>query len=270
MIRNKKKFKKSIYISLIIIFIVCLVFFSYKIILNIKDKNSIKNQEKDLNKIIDIVEIENGENINPPSDKEDMYWKFLKYSMIDVNIEDLKNVNKDVNGWLYVNNTNVNYPIVQSSDNDYYLNHQLDKKYNSAGWIFMDYRNNSIMNNNKNTIIYGHGLYNNALFGSLKNTIKDKWFKNNKNLVIKSVDNSYSYLWQIFSIYTIPTTSDYIITDFNNDDEYVNFLDLISNRSIYNFNVNLNKDDKIITLSTCYNSSTKLVIHAKLIKLANR
>ena len=73
-------------------------------------------------------------------------------------------------------------------------------------------------------------------------------------------------MWQIFSTYKIPTTSDYIKTSFISDDEYMAFLETIKNRSEFNFNVDLNSDDKILTLSTCYNDTEKMVVHAKLIK----
>ena len=72
-------------------------------------------------------------------------------NMIDINFNELKNINNDVKGWIKVNGTNINYPFVQSKNNKYYLTHSFDKSYNSAGWLFLDYRNN-----NKNTIIYAH------------------------------------------------------------------------------------------------------------------
>lgn len=73
-------------------------------------------------------------------------------------------------------------------------------------------------------------------------------------------------LWQIFSVYKIKTETYYITTNFNSDDEYVEFLNTIKGRSLYNFNTNLSKDDKILTLSTCYSDSERTVVHARLIK----
>lgn len=73
-------------------------------------------------------------------------------------------------------------------------------------------------------------------------------------------------LWQIFSIYHIPTTSDYLQTDFYNDNEYQNFLDMIKNRSNHKFNTNVGSNDNILTLSTCYNDNDKMVVYAKFIK----
>ena len=73
-------------------------------------------------------------------------------------------------------------------------------------------------------------------------------------------------LWQIFSIYHIPTSSDYLKTNFSTDDEYKEFINVIKNRSIYKFNTEVTTNDKILTLSTCYRTNEKLVVHAKLIK----
>jgi len=73
-------------------------------------------------------------------------------------------------------------------------------------------------------------------------------------------------LWQIFSIYVIDSTSDYLIINFDNENVYNNFLSKITNRSIYDFKTIINTKDKIITLSTCYNKTQKIVVHAKLIK----
>ena len=121
----------------------------------------------------------------------------------------------------------------------------------------MDYRNN-IKNIGKNTIIYAHGRQDGSMFGNLKNTLKDKWYKNTNNHIINLSTKHENMLWQIFSIYKIKTTNDYIQTDFQEETSFNNFL------------TNLTKDDNILTLSTCYNEKEKVVIHAKLIKTKKR
>ena len=73
-------------------------------------------------------------------------------------------------------------------------------------------------------------------------------------------------LWQIFSVYIIETESYYITTNFNNDSDYLEFLETMKNRSKYDFNTELSSNDRIITLSTCYDDDRKTVVHAKLIK----
>ena len=106
------------------------------------------------------------------------------------------------------------------------------------------------------------------MFGSLKNTLMSNWLNDkNKHLIYTSTENQNS-IWQIFSIYIIPTTDDYLTINFENN--FSDFTKKITNRSIYNFNVSLSDNDKILTLSTCYNKDKKLVLHAKLVKFQLR
>ena len=104
------------------------------------------------------------------------------------------------------------------------------------------------------------------MFGSLKNILTSSWIKNTDNYVVKLSTEYENTLWQVFSVYRIPTTSDYVKISFSSDDEYSNFINLIKNRSQHNFNTNVEVSDRILTLSTCYNNDDKVVLHAKLIK----
>lgn len=217
--------------------------------------------------IEEVTDDENTEIIEQPItiDKNAPYWNFIKMNLIDADFNELKQINKEVRGWIQVNGTNINYPYVQASDNDFYLNHSFDKSSNGAGWIFMDYRNNS-QEFDKNTIIYGHGRSNTSMFGTLKNILKSSWFKDSNNYVIKLATEQENSLWEVFSIYKIPTTSDYLQIKFSSDEEFQNFANKLIERSAYNFNTPVNSTDKIITLSTCWNDEEKVVMHAKLIK----
>ena len=197
------------------------------------------------------------------------YEKYANMNMINVNFDNLKNINPDTVGWLYVPGTEINYPFVQTINNDYYLKHSFDKSSNKKGWVFLDFRNN-IDNLSKNTVLYAHGLVNNQMFGSMRRTIKKGWYENKSNNIIKiSTPSTYQY-WQVFSVYTIKPESYYITTDFNTDDEYNNFLNELKKRSVYNFNVSLTTNDKILTLSSCYDDEKRMVLHAKLINIINK
>lgn len=217
--------------------------------------------------IEEVTDDENTEIIEQPItiDKNAPYWNFIKMNLIDADFNELKQINKEVRGWIQVNGTNINYPYVQASDNDFYLNHSFDKSSNGAGWIFMDYRNNS-QEFDKNTIIYGHGRSNTSMFGTLKNILKSSWFKDSNNYVIKLATEQENSLWEVFSVYKIPTTSDYLQIKFSSDEEFQNLANKLIERSAYNFNTPVNSTDKIITLSTCWNDEEKVVMHAKLIK----
>ena len=195
--------------------------------------------------------------------------KLIHYSQELKDFNNLKTINTDIKGWLQVNGTNIDYPFVQAKDNKYYLTHSLDKSKNSAGWVFLDYRND-INNLSKNTIIYAHGRLDSIMFGTLKNILKDDWLKNSNNHIIKLASENENTLWQVFSVYHIETTNDYIKVGFNSNEEFLNWTKILINRSAYNFNIDINENDKILTLSTCYNDKEKLVLHARLIKKETR
>jgi len=267
------KIKNIFIISLILILFSSLLISSMNIIKWFKDNkktsviiNKIENSTAPINKI----DSENTEIIQNEDIKEtDPYWDYIKMNLMEVNFDELYKLNHEVKGWIQVNGTNVNYPFVQTNNNDFYLTHDLEKKWNDAGWIFMDYRNNSV-EFDKNTIIYGHARLDTTMFGSLKNIIKSKWYNNKDNYIVKLSTPTHNTMWQVFSVYHIPTTNDYIQTTFYSDEDYENFLNLIKNRSIANFKTTVNINDKILTLSTCYRNDEKIVLHAKLIKKETR
>lgn len=270
--QKKKKIKikwfNIIILSTIMAAIIIIILLSLKTVKWKIDSNRLKEQINNINEIIkpvDIKDTNETEIIKPTEEikKDNPYLDYIKMNMIDVNFEELKKINSDVKGWIKVNGTNVNYPFVQTSDNKYYLTHTFNKSYNQAGWVFQDYRNKE---DNKHTILYAHGRSDKTMFGSLKDILTNDWLKNKNNFVIKMSTLEENTLWQIFSIYRIPTTSDYLQIDFKNDDNFLEFTNMLKNRSSYNFNTNVSKNDKILTLSTCYNNKEKMVIHAKLIK----
>ena len=274
-IKKIRKLKKKNLIVLIIFFIslIILGITIYKICLWYKDNKSIDKQVNKINEVVDIKTKEDSDNTKiikqDNIEKSNPYWDYIKMNMIDVDFNKLKKVNNDTKGWIQINGTNVNYPFVQTNNNDYYLNHAFDKSKNGGGWVFLDYRNN-LSNNEKNTILYGHGRQNKTIFGSLKNILNSNWVNNTNNFVIKLSTEYENTLWQIFSIYRIPTTNDYIQTDFKDNTEFLEFANMLLNRSDYNFNTTVNKNDQILTLSTCYNDDDKIAIHAKLIKKETR
>ena len=128
---------------------------------------------------------DNTELVNDTNEEETSdYWYYIKFPLIDVDINKLKEKNSDTVGWINVNNTNINYPYVQGKDNNYYLDHSFNKKYNEAGWVFLDYRNDKNLSN-KNNILYAHSRLDKTMFGSLSKTLKSNWY-NNKILTLST------------------------------------------------------------------------------------
>ena len=275
---KKKKLKpKWKNIILLIIILVCIItlFISTKDIIKwMIDSNKTEEQIEKITEMVEIEEVEESENTEiieqkeePP--KENPYWDYIKMNMINVNFNELKQKNQDTKGWIQVNGTNINYPFVQANDNKFYLNHTYNKTYNSAGWVFLDYRNN-INELSRNTIIYAHGRLDTTMFGSLKNILSSGWLNNTNNYVVKLSTETENTLWQVFSIYHIPTTNDYIKVNFSSNNEFNKWSKMLLDRSAHNFNTIINENDKVLTLSTCFNDKEKVVLHAKLIKKETR
>lgn len=181
----------------------------------------------------------------------------------NINFNMLKKQNEDTVAWIKVNNTNVKYPVVKAKDNSFYLTHSFDKSNNSAGWIFADYKN-KFDDTDKNIVIYGHNRRDGSMFSSLKNALNPNWYNNdlNRNILLYTENKEYNY--EIFSIYKIESEDYYIKTEFNDENDFEDFLNTITKRSVQDFGVNVSKDDSILTLSTCANNNKyRVVIHAK-------
>ncbi len=241
-------------------------------IVEFKEVEAIKN---DLNKIVEntnpkeIIDKKNEDNkqeILENNDNNEENPPEIKL-ITNENLAALLVKNEEIVGEVKVNNTEVDYHVVQAKDNDYYLTHNINKEKNVNGWIYMDYRNNS-MNLDKNTILYGHNkLYSRVMFSSLHDTLNKKWYTNPENQIITFNTLYENMEFKIFSIYRVPKTNDYLKVFFKDDTEFLDFTSMITKRSIYDFKVPINKDDKIITLSTCSGNyaTNRLVIHAVLI-----
>ena len=178
----------------------------------------------------------------------------------------LKDVNPDMVGWLTVKGTKIDYPIVKTDNNSYYLTTNFYKESDYNGWVFMDYRNNPT-DLDANTIIYAHNRYSSGImFGSLSKVQKKSWFDNEENHYITFNTMEKVQKWKVFSYYNIKVTSDYLKTFFKNDKEHEKFIKMITNRSKKNFKTKVTTEDKILTLSTCYDTDARFVVHAVLVE----
>lgn len=194
---------------------------------------------------------------------QEVKYEDLETKEEKIDFAKLMATNKETVGWIEIKDTRVNYPIVKHNNNSYYLFHSFDHSINDAGWIFLDYRND-FSKMKSNNIIYAHGRVDGSMFGSLKYLLNDDYYKNKDHKVYLYTLGK-NYVFEVFSFYVVETTDDYLKVDFN-DGEFTKFTKKLISRSRYNFNVGVAEDDKIITLSTCYNNREKLVLHAKLIE----
>ena len=246
---SKRRLKKKYVIILITIFtIICLVGLIYSLM-------NIINWKKDVDDNKNIVE-EIKENITIDEDDDS----------IKIDFKSLKEQNSETIAYIKVNGTNIDYVVVKGNDNSYYLKHNFNKEYNIAGWIYADYHN-KFDESDKNIVIFGHNTKDGSLFGTLKNVLDKSWQENKDNLKITLITEKREYKYQVFSTYSITPEDYYINTIFNNNDEYVKFINKIKSRSNYDYNVEVDSNDKVLTLSSCIGDGKKrVVLHAKLIE----
>ena len=273
--RRKKKlrFRKWVIVVFLVFFISIFVLSAYQVFSWYTDNQKTEDLEKniiDTTKVKEKKDNDNTENVNPPEDTSNDYWDYIKMNLLEVDFNELLKKNPDTVGWIEVKGTNINYPIVQTTDNSYYLTHAFDGSKNEAGWVFMDYRNDPV-NFNQNTILYAHSRLTGSMFGSLKNILNSSWYSNKENHIIRLSTPTENTMWQVFSVYTIPKESYYITPSFNSAEAYGEFLNTMKSRSEVEFSAEVNTNDKILTLSTCKdNFGNRVVMHAKLIKRETR
>ena len=269
--RKRMRLKPVPFAILILICSSIFIFSLYTLVTWQLDNNKIKNLHSEIDDISNGEFIKDkGDAFNPPDDKDSDYWYYIGLPFYNVDFDELLKKNKDTVAFIHMENNNINYPVVQSKDNSYYLTHAFDKSYNEAGWVFLDYRNN-INSLSFNNIIYGHGRLNKTVFGSLKDTLDKKWHSNKDNLAIYISTPNENMIFQIFSIYTIKSESYYINTLFNNKNEKSKWLDTMIQRNTSAINTSVDTNDKILTLSTCLDDNGgRVVVQAKLIKTQKR
>lgn len=168
--------------------------------------------------------------------------------------------NSDIIGRLSIENTNLDVPVAQSGDNDYYLNHLLDKSVNSLGSVYLDYRNKTT---DRKIIIYGHNSENvYTEFNMLENYTHSSYYHTHSIINFQTENNFYQY--KIFSIYIATDDFQHVNLNYNSYD-YAKHLAWLETQSLYDTGVEVNGYDHIIILQTCYFSpdDSFLIIAAK-------
>ena len=173
-------------------------------------------------------------------------------------------INSEVVGWIRIEDTNIDYPMVQAKDNEKYLRLTLDGQWNNAGTIFVDFRVEQPFVS-ENTIIHGHNQRNKAMFHDLTLYLDREFWESHPYVSILTPEKN--YLYQIYSCYQSPNVSKTYNCQFSSQEQYQEYLDYSVSQSLYDTGVSVSSSDRIITLSTCNNDweDTRMVVHAKLI-----
>lgn len=188
---------------------------------------------------------------------QDPYAQALK----DMDFSALRQQNPDVLGWILIPGTRVSYPVVQGTDNSYYLDHTWRGGKNSVGAIFMDYRNSGDLSD-FNTIIYGHRMNNRSMFGTLSQYKSRSYWQAHPYVYL--TDDSGTHRYEIFAAGEVSVDSDVYRLGLRSDSSRQSFLDSCLALSALNTGVTPHTYDKVLTLSTCTGNghATRWVVQA--------
>ncbi|WP_433957467.1 class B sortase [Cytobacillus horneckiae] len=177
-------------------------------------------------------------------------------------------INNDIVGWITVDDTRIDYPILQSEDNEYYLTRNYKRKDTRAGSIFMDFRNDVSDESERNTILYGHRMKDGSMFAQLTKYLDKDFYMDHPTVYFDTLYAGYDL--EVFSVYQTTTDFYYIETDFASNEQYLHFIDTLKGKSVHQTDVAIAENDRIVTLSTCDYSldptEGRLVVHAKVVE----
>lgn len=176
--------------------------------------------------------------------------------------------NEDVVGWITIEGTQIDYPIVQAEDNYHYLTRNFYHEESRAGSIYMDYRNSVRIDSEQNVVLYGHRMRDGSMFENLTKYLDEDFFNEHRKIEFDTLYDSYEA--EVFAVYQTLTTFNYIQTHFASRAEFATMLDHIYQTTLYTNDVEVNENDVILTLSTCDykldENEGRLVLQAKLMK----
>lgn len=255
--------KSKIFIALISLFlIIVLIFSAYNIIKILNEYNKAKTLYSDIQKqyidsIEDIATQDTIEKSPPKDDNQSL--------PISIDFKALIEHNEDVVGWIYSPNEIINYPVVQSDNNTYYLNKDINGNYLINGTVFADYRNNSVAQD-LNYIIYGHSMNNQSMFGTLLNYKNQSYYDKYPSMYYLTPEQNYRVDLLAGSVVS---PNDKIYQTSPDPDLFQDYIEELCMKSTFKSKNVYEYGDNVITLSTCsyeYDDARYVVI-GKIVKI---
>ena len=255
--QDSKQVNRTLVILLIIIFAALLVVFA----INVSSVVSSALQTKESMQFYEVLRERVHLNPRPiePEVETEKIEPEIYLSPIDFDF--LYSVNKDAAAWIQIENTNIDFPVVQCANNNYYLPLAFDKTENENGTIYMDCGNAKDFTD-ANTIIYGHNMVSGEMFNSLSHYKDQSFFEDHPKIKIYTTTAEYTY--EVFAAYT----TEYISEAYTLNCDFGQYLSLVNERNILNTDTSVTTQDKILTLATCDYSfdNARMVVHGKLLE----
>jgi len=262
--------KKLVLTLLFVVFLVGALFAGYKVLNTLLDYREEEKTYEDMQQYIHIAETEPAENYEteapspentspPQQDAEEIPDPHAGIAFPEVDFEALLAVSDDVVGWIYMEDSPINYPVVQGTDNHEYVKKLADGSYNSAGSIFMDYRNTRDLSD-RNTIIYGHRMNNGSMFGTVVNYKDQAYYDAHPRCFLMTPEEN--FVVEFFAGYVAELDEQAWKLSFESDEEFAEWVNEAIAASDFKSDVRPEKGERIITLSTCtrFNGYTRYVL----------
>lgn len=184
-----------------------------------------------------------------------------------VDFDALRAINPNVVGWLVIDGTNINYPLVQGTDNQYYLHHLFTGEYNASGCIFLDSRNAGNFTD-RHSILYGHHMGNGTMFNGLMDYKEQGFYDAHPTALLLTPAGDYKI--EFFSGYVANVRADAWQVEFGSDEEFAQWLQAVKAESLFQSEVVPSSADKVLTLSTCSYEfeNARFVLHGVLNNLS--
>lgn len=197
-----------------------------------------------------------------PTETQYIVSEFGKVNGLTGLAKELLRLNPDTVGWISIQNTKVDYPVVQSEDNDYYLDTGFDHKPNRAGAVFMDYRNVfgfDVAEQSDNIVIYGHNMANNTMFGSLRRYRQDlSYYETSQFIELSSNYDTSTYV--IFGLVITDGSASaqwryWDMEEFADEQAFNDYVSTVRQKNMTDIDVDVQYGDQLLTLSTCYSDA---------------
>lgn len=229
----------------------CFAYFGIYYYQNIRTANDMEHlaQIKEQNKTPGLAFLTDNEEENENADGEDTPPEVLE------DYKTLLNMNKDLIGWLKIADINIDYPVMQTNDNTYYLEHNFDNKYDKNGCLFLDYQCD-VINRNTNLIIYGHNMQSGKMFGSLSKYSSEEYYKEHPRFEFDTIYEKGAY--EIVYVFRSKIYNEdavvfkyYQFLDVQSEKEFNSNMTEMAKISLYNTGITPQYGDELLTLSTC-------------------
>lgn len=247
--KNMQKRKHSFpYILSVVVFSVIAFYCIFQIVNYFWQMQKAKRNAEQLQTVAVITEENDSDNtFNDSEEQKDDSEKWEKAIPVAIDFSALQKISMDATAWIYVPDTGINYVVAQGNDDSYYLDHMLNGEHSTSGTIFMDSHNAADFTD-WNTLIYGHHMKNGTMFAALENYKEQEYYENHP--VIYLYTPKYRYEMEVFAAALVePADTIYTISGSEEDKEKI--LRELQEKSYIKTNVKMERNDKIVTLSTC-------------------